>query len=773
MKTPERSNNNPIDVHGDGRAIKIYQRLTDATHPSMTATLPKSLSCADDVAITGQWGLLIDEPASEMVDTAALDLKRFLKDAFRCELANPPLSGKSIRVSIDPTRGRVSDHSKRDHVIEIRRGSIEIIGVSEWGAACGLYHLQRLLRLRQAPLVSQGIIRGYPALEPSLTCLAFKRGSTEELDYPVAYHENYLLRIARSGYTGFHIDPGFNLFYKSDILPQLNHPQATKNLATLNKIAACARKCALEVFLTPYSPFFSKDHPVFKMHPEVRGSVLSAHPDIHILCTGQDKVRRFYEEQTAQLFRSAPGLAGVFLITGGEGFLHCYTAPQFRPENRTDCPCCRHKDPERSVTELVNGVAAAVKKAAPEALVVAWPYNAFTWAKNTAAVAHVSTLSPDCAYMGNFDTGDVLEREGVRSVSNDYSLSLIGPTSVFSRESKAAQRRGLKTMAKVESGCPREIHGVPTIPAMTRWGKKYDRILESGATGAMFAWQFSGFTESLSEELAGWMSWEPSVPTPRLLSLMAARDFGDKNATGVVQAWRWFDRAMDYFPFSSSTTSFRVGPFSIGFAQPLILDPMQPGELISSFWMGDFNSRGRPLFITDLSWTHPFGAEACLRALQKTERTWARGCVLLESLPAPGKSNSQTARLDAHQALARAILCMIRTAINTVLFLDLRDMCFREASSLRLVRRRLTKMRDIAKRELANAEEGTRCMRRNEQIGFDYINTQLGFTEAMAQSKIAHTRHLIDWVLPYRMFLHSYGMSARDEWIRDDGKKYR
>jgi hypothetical protein len=426
------------------------------------------------------------------------------------------------------------------------------------------------------------------------------------------------------------------------------------------------------------------------------------------------------------------------------------------------------------VAVLVNGVAAAVKRVAPDALVVAWTYSAFTWAKTAAAVAHVKSLSPDCAYMGNFDTGDSLVREGVRSMSADYSLAMVGPTSIYRRESRAALRKGLGVMAKVESGCSREIHAVPTIPAMTRWARKYARILDSRATGAMFAWQFSGFSESLSEELAGWMSWQPCQPPARLLQRLAARDFGGNNAAGVVQAWRWFDRAMDVFPFSGWTSSFRLGPFSIGFAQPLVLDPLRPGELIPSFWMGASGVKDHPLFISDLAWTHPFGAEVCLKSLLKTERAWARGCRILESLPSPGKRDRVAAgQLDAHQALAHAILCMLRTAIHTVRFLDIRDRYLREASNLKQVRQRLTQMRAIAKQELANTEDGARCLPRNRQIGFDYMNVQLGFTEAMVQSKIAHTRRLIDWELPYRMFLHSYGMARRDEWIWDDGRRYR
>jgi hypothetical protein len=47
---------------------------------------------------------------------------------------------------------------------------------------------------------------------------------------------------------------------------------------------------------------------------------------------------------------------------------------------------------------------------------------------------------------------------------------------------------------------------------------------------------------------------------------------------------------------------------------------------------------------------------------------------------------------------------------------------------------------------------------------------QGAFTEEMAESKIAHTRKLIDEALPIRTFMHSFTMFSRDETLCDDGK---
>ena len=58
------------------------------------------------------------------------------------------------------------------------------------------------------------------------------------------------------------------------------------------------------------------------------------------------------------------------------------------------------------------------------------------------------------------------------------------------------------------------------------------------------------------------------------------------------------------------------------------------------------------------------------------------------------------------------------------------------------------------------------------RIGHDYVNG-LPFTVEMARSKIAHTMKLIDEVLPLHMFMHSFSMFSRDEWLWDNGRKWR
>ncbi len=771
-----------LDIGREPRAEQVYSMLTNQHHPRLAYSAVHTEK--GEVLIDRNWHLdATAATSSKMVELAADDLRRFFKESLGVTLSySRNASVPTIRVVIDRKKGTVKGNSKREHVISVTPEGIEIAGISEWGAACGLYHLQRLLKMRKAPAVKPGEIRAYPALDPSITFLAFKTAGMVTLNYPQTYNKEYLYRIARAGYTGFHLTVTIEMFCRSRLLPEMNAAEADERLAELKEITELSRNYALDVYLDWYNLPVRNTHSVFKRYPGLKGSTIVNTKGINLLCSSHPLTKKFYMEQTERLFTKVPGLAGVFLLTGCEGVQHCYTAPGFRRPSTTNCPRCRRKDPENTVMNLINGMARSAKKVKPDALIAVWPYGADTWTKTRDARELVSLISPDCALMTNFDTDDSGSLEGVKFAYFDYSLKNIGPSKVFQTQAAIARRKGIKIMAKVENGTPREMVTVPSVPAMTRWAEKYHRIVLSGATGAMFNWQFVGYTESLSAELAAWMSWNPQPPAENLLRQMAARDFGKRNAEYVMKAWRFFDRAMEHFPFGQKTIGFFRGPFSIGFAQPLIMDAQNPGELSPSFfyrhpsmpveYWDNLIIKGSPMFITDMSWTYPFGEKACLKSLKKMEFLWRKGCSEL-SKTTQTRDLYINGKLKEHRALCEGINCIIRTAVNMVQFYTVRDIYFREPTTLEKTRRRLTTLRNIAREELKNTEQGLKCMRDNILLGYDYVN-HYGFTEEMVKSKIEHTRRLIYHDIPYRMFVHAHCMkTGRDQWIWDDGHKWR
>ncbi len=739
-----------FDITRDPRSAEVYRTLCSETH--------EFIFSGDFIPDAGELPLrhlpvFINEMQSEMVDTAMEDFKAFLREAF---LLKEPDSGTPFTVVV--SRTMLADENKRAHSVTVDGDRLEIKAAGEWGAAGAFYHLQRLLRLRGVPAVRKGTLSSRPALDPSLAYPAFKRETTTDFDYPEAYNEGYLKRIARAGYTGFHLNLSTSMFSRSAVYTELDNPEAEKNLEILEKIIAAARRCSLEVFLSYYTVPLAGDHDLFKRFPAMRGARIVGTDSLHSLCSSSPDTLNYYLENLTFLFSRARGLGGVLLIVGCEGFLHCHTAPELDREQKSTCPVCGKKDPEETVATLMNAVAAGVKRVSPEALCVIWTYGIHTWTSDKGAKL-VSLLSKECEVMTNFDTGDKFSLEGAVGNCFDYSLRCVGPGEMFLKHEALAARKSLSLLAKCESGTSLEFYNFTSFPANLRWGRKYSNILKSSAAGALFNWKFMGYLGEIPQELAGWMSWEGYADDESLLKKIAERDFGQENTAGILNAWKCFDAAMEFHPFSNQTAGYFKGPFYIAFTHPLILNPLNPGVLSEEFW-GVRNSEhipgGRrvPRFVTDLSWTWPFGADACLRALSEMERLWEEGCSGIPLCP----------RTEKHAALCRAVLCTIRTAANVVKFFLLRDDLFRGKQDVSSMRGKLEELRAVAENEYENTLAGLRCMEQNPMLGFQYTY-RYTFTREMCESKLKHTRQLIDRTIPQMFYSFRFTLGEKAGWL--------
>jgi hypothetical protein len=744
-----------FDVNRDPRSEEMYRLLCRRGYD---AIISYDDELAGDEIRLESLPVITDGIATEMTIAAAADTEVFLTEALG--LSPAPGSRFVIRAEINDNAG--SD--RRAHMIEIGESGVIIGGASEWGVAAGFYHLQRLLKLRGAPILKKSIIYSSPRLDPALAYPAFKRDTTTDFDFPEAYDENYLRSIARAGYTGIHLNFSSSMFSRSVAYSELDNPQAAENFATLNRIIAIARRCALEVYLSYYSVPLPSGHPLFSRIPAMRGSRIVNTDSLHPLCWSSPDTRKYYREHFADLFRRVEGLAGVLLIVGCEGMLHCHTASELDSGQRVTCPACAEAEPEKIVAKMMNEIAGAIKASSLSARCIVWTYGIHTWSADRGE-RMIELLSPDCELMTNFDTGDDFILEGANGHVFDYSLRCVGPGEMFRRHAECAKKRGVRLHAKCESGHPLEFYNFPTLPAHTRWGGKYDNIVQSSAEGALFNWKFAGFTDQIPEELAGLMSWRGCESSESLLRRIAAREFGTEAAEAAMSAWCKFDQAMEYHPFSGETAGYFKGPFYIAFAHPLILEPCKLEGLTPDFWTNFdaghlIGAHGRPRFVTDLSWTQPFGVEAILSALGKMEKLWREGCGLMPDTP----------RLAKHRALARGFLCMLRTAANLVKFFDVRDNMYRQASTLESYRRNIEKLRAIAIEELENSQAGLECLQKNPALGFQYTY-RAAFTRSMCETKISHTRNLIERGLPQLWYNRRFSLGKTAEWLHTDGRQ--
>ena len=656
-----------------------------------------------------------------------------------------------LKIRIRKKSGR-----SREYQAEVTRSGISIAAETALGSTRALYRLRSRLCLRRAPFLKAEKIDSKGSMDPALTFPALKDVSVRQLDWPQAYSEGYLRKIARAGYTGFHINLHFSVFCRSRMLPEFRNPEAEKNLADLNRIIAAAARFGLEVYFSYYLAPLPGNHPVFQRLPEIRGSRMVGAADSYILCSSHPLVRKFYAEQMTDLFSAAPGLGGILAISGCEGWLHCHTACAQTPDGRCDCPRCRKIEPEKSVAEMFNAMAAAVKAAAPEARFIVWNYGIFAWS-DIGAEKFISRLSKDCQVMANFDTGDAFTIEGVRGMAFDYSLRCTGPSQPYLKQRAAAAARQQTFLAKCESGAPLEYCSLNYVPAMTRWMRKFEGI-RTTASGALYNWKFLGYNGGLAQELAGLSS---SGEDASILKRLAAREFGSANVSALMRAWRDFDRAMDHHPFSGPSAGYFKGPFFIGPAQPLFL--RIPEAMPECLWYN-----GNPKRFTamvDLTFAEPFGVRAMLATLEKMLKLWKHGISLLE--PLQGGDRYQTDALKSHRTLCRMFLCFLETARNMTEFFAVRDSFHTESYTPETARKKITKLKQIAERELENSLLAMELLRSDRSLGFSAVYPP-GITEKMLEFKIAHTRKLLETELPFRWYSLLFSFNEHPRWTGKD-----
>ncbi|NMA20752.1 MAG: hypothetical protein GX927_09245 [Lentisphaerae bacterium] len=632
----------------------------------------------------------------------------------------------------------------RKYTISIKRGKILIIADTQFGAVRALFRIRALLRLRRASFLTPSELSSEDGMDSAITWCALKTQHTDTLDWPDAYPEGYLANLARAGYTGFHVNVQSILFCQSAVLPEFRNPQTPKHLQELNSLVELAGRWGLDVFLSLYQNPLGEDHPVFQNHPELRGSRMVGTTDRYVLCSSQKMVQEFYAQEMRNLFTAVPGLAGVFLIAGCEGWLHCHTACDQLPDGRCQCPHCRELSPEKTVAQMFQKMAEAVHEAAPYAKCVIWTYGLFAWSQNDGS-EFVPQLRPPCGLMTNFDTGDTFSIFGAEGVAFDYSLRCVGPSSPFLSQQELARKNGLEGWAKSESGAPLEFCSLNGVPSLTRWERKYNGMRMT-VKNALFCWKFLGYNGEFPQELAGLIAFGEYED---ILRRLAHRDFGSQAASAVLRAWRHFDRAMDFHPFSNQSVGYFKGPFFIGPAQPLYLTtPKEFPEVLMKYPIGA--KANAPLAMTDLTFVEPFGVQKMSRALRAMLRFWEKGVSILENLPIPD-DEYQREKIKKHLALCKMYGCFLVTARNMVDFYQVRDSMKQKPYTWQDAREKYRKMREIAEQERENAILARELLQQDKALGFSFTY-RYGISRKMLDYKLTHIDNLLQKELPTKLY---------------------
>ncbi len=739
----------------DQRTKQVLDFITVTHNPDIRYL--KKKAGPGEIEITKEWVLVPPESDSPILQYALSDFSEYLRVSQKTKIKIAKTAERNTEPRIESKI--IPGKTGEEYEIEVMQNGIRIKG-GEKGLLRAFYSLEDEMNFHRGPFLKVGRRNVKSRFTPRMCCSAF----AEILDDPaenLGYPEAYLRKISHLGYDSVFLLSDFTLFNQSEIIPELNDDKYEKRIAGLKKFVNRVAGYGLDVYINFVSPPVFKEGKLYRNHPDIFGGT-KMQPGAFALCCSSQKVLDYYREGFSSLFRNVPKLRGIFLLVGGEGFSHCYMRSIKTVSNHTDCPVCRHKNPETTVADLMNLISRSIKSVKEEAELAVWPYSGFVWTQDDPMARFINRLDKNITFMQNFETGRVKDFGGVKSRLFDYNISTVNPSEIFKKQAEQARKRGLRVITRADVGFSIEFMNLHCVPVYFRWAERSRKIAGNGVDGYVATWRFANPAGALSEEICLVYNRQPEESPKKVLAGFAERDFGPENKEKTLEAWKYLSRAMEYFPFSAYTSGgiYFKGPFTLGPAHPFIFNPNLATDFSPSFYSayagGGEEGRNKklgqawrkePLFFNNLLWVQPFGAEKIKELLFEFLQNWQKGTAILSGLK--GKDRYTSGRIDFETGLALFLECTVATALNLVNFYQTRDELFASGQNIDItLEKYLDRLDKIGRQEMENSRKALKIAEKYPILGYAYTYASTAMSAKMIGEKIEHLEHLLSIELP-------------------------
>ncbi|MDF2723539.1 MAG: hypothetical protein K0Q59_3214 [Paenibacillus sp.] len=546
--------------------------------PHRTVRLdPRRKAEAGEIALTGPWQVAADLYMPGMRE-AVDDLEHFLR------LLGVELDSDSPRRIVLKLDDRIDHQAFR---LEAQENGIDIRAKNMQGIWSGLVNLEKEMAIRNAAIVPVGVIERKPAWGVQISQAPYGASFlVPHLSSEYLSDDSFRL-LAHYGVNGMQIYGDMLCYVKSELFPELNHPDCDYHLLMLRDAAMRAKKFGIQLYWVPIGPKLRENHPLFLRRPDVRGAKVTGKAPgsdlpLYSLCSSHPDVLQFHGEMMADLVTEAPDLGGLILIIGGEAYKHCLMRADrtgLQPGEKTNCPTCRGIHPETVVTKFVAATSDAVRRANPQTEVMVWEYSAHHWTSDEDQLELIERLPAGTSLLTTLDKGQVLQKAGYKKDIWDYSVEYAGPCDRVLLQTEVAKRRGLPYVLKLETAIGLECVNIPYMPSLANTFKKWKNAAALEPKGVFQSWCFFGMWGSRAEEIGWWASWRPELDDEQVLDHIAARDFGPYAAL-MKNVWEKIGESASHLPYIGS---YYRGPEFLGPGHPLFFADPAPSELPEVF----------------------------------------------------------------------------------------------------------------------------------------------------------------------------------------------
>ena len=681
-----------------GRQVKKHLRAVAATPEEPRLAFIKELCQAHapgdfiagtkpnagDADLRSGWQLQTPAQPGIALQNAVADFADYCRNIQRVKKLPVTAAARSSRNVIRLELGDLPG-PEETYALSIKADAMEPRSATELGLSRGLIELERRMAERGGPFLAPASETNAPAFATRFISSYFSL-LTDVLgqDLVDPFPDGYLNELKHQDAEGVWIYTLLSDLVPSPVFDGLGAGSEAR-LKRLRTIVDRAAKHGLKVYLylneprAQFLPFFGK-YPDVKGQPEGNAAAL---------CTSTEPVQRHLRGSCERLFRTVPGLGGVFVITASENLSNCYSHSP-----KPACERCAKRNPADVIAETIRCLAEGVWAVNPKAKFIVWDWSWHSVLGENAPEEIIPRLPKGVALMADFERGTHIERGGIPMTVDEYSISTVGPSPRARLRGEQARRFGYDYFAKIQLSTTWECGTVPFIPVPTLLARKATAMREAGVTGVMATWTLGSYPSPNTEAFAVAL-WNPQLSEDAVLRRVATRRYGADAVDNTVRGWTKLSNAFgEEFPYSAD---MYAGPLQHGPSLPLYRRDIPPPFGRTSL----FNCKD-----DYQNWAPPYGPEKMTTLLRHLCDRWDDG---MKDLQEAARKTAGPRRRLAERDLGVAWMVgyTYRAYANALDFYKARDAGDAEG------------MKRIAAEELKATTEAFRLVRADSRLGWE------------------------------------------------------
>lgn len=509
------------------------------------------------------------------------------------------------------------------------------------------------------------------------------------------YPEEMFRRLAEVGVNGIWIHTVLRTLVEPDDMGFPGDSRAAERIEGLQRLVERAAKYGVRVFLYMNEPRGMSPE-WFESKPERKEYGGYEMKGLRSFCPSNPEVLNWLTRSLESVFTQVKGLGGIFTITASENFTTCTS----RYKYYKNCPHCANKSYAKLQADVNAAMERGVHKANRDAEVIVWDWK---WPDDECKEI-IENLPKGCRYMSVSEWSMPINRGGVESKINEYSMSVVGPGSRAVRNWNYAKDAGLKCMAKVQVNSTWEMSVTPSIPVLDIVAQHAENLSKEDVDGVFLSWSLGGYP---TENLKLFQSFDGKMTASEAVDKLAREEYGERVGALVREAWRECSSTYTEYPFNIS--SIYNGPHHIG-----------PSNI---FYVVPTNYRatmvGIPYDHYD-RWRSIYPIEVWCSQLEKCAAGFEKGVTLLEKAYKVAKGEEKK-RVWEQLNRAKAIFIHLKSSAVQGRFFEARNLYLKEKDSAKRAEYKAT-MRKACEQELQLIKDMLPVLSDDSKIAYESSN---------------------------------------------------